>query len=182
MASRPTLLVLGLGNVLCCDDGLGVRAVDRLLDEWETPPGARVLDGGTLGLALLAQFQRADRVILVDAIGSDTEPGSLVRLEGEDVEPAVRRRLSVHQVGVADLLDGLRLLDEFPQELVLLGIVPQSLELSVSLSPSVEANLPVLVEWVVREAGRLGFDFRPKKSHEDPLADGPVAAALTLGV
>ena len=179
MDSRETLLVLGLGNVLCRDDGLGVRAVERLERDWQAPRGVRVLDGGTLGLALLAQFQQADRVILVDAIEAEAEPGSLVRLEGDDVEPAVRRRLSVHQVGVADLLDGLRLLDEYPEQLVLLGLVPHSMELDVELSPSVEARLGELVEVIVKEADRLGFRFRPR---DRDAVDPPAAGAPAAGV
>ena len=121
-------------------------------------------------------------MILVDAIEADGEPGALVRLEGEDVEPAVRRRLSVHQVGVADLLDGLRLLYEFPRRLVLLGMVPRSLELSVSLTRQVEANLEELVDWIVSEAEHLGFRFRPRRTHEVSTVDGRAAASVGLGV
>ena len=109
-SGSSSLLILGLGNTLLSDDGLGVRAIERLHELYEIPVGARALDGGTLGLSLLTYFEHADRAILVDAIQTDNPPGSLVRLEGEDVAPAARERLSVHQVGVADLLDGLHLL------------------------------------------------------------------------
>src|SRR5689334_22873506 len=101
---RISVLVLGLGNVLCADDGAGVVVAHRLRREWQMPPGVRVVDGGTLGLDLLALVAASDRVILVDAVRANAPPGSLVRLAGADVAPAVYERLSMHQIGVADLL------------------------------------------------------------------------------
>ena len=156
------LLVLGLGNVLCGDDGAGVEALNRLRDRYDAPDGARALDGGTLGLSLLPYLQSARTVILVDAILADAPPGSLVRLSGEDVAPAAVHRLSPHQVGVADLLDGARLLGGFPEKLVLVGVVPAELELSVDLTPAVGASIDALVEAVVAEAASMGFVFSPK--------------------
>jgi hydrogenase maturation protease len=181
MSDRTSLLVLGLGNLLLEDDGIGSAAV-ALLDERYTPPeGARVLDGGTLGLSLLPYLEDADNVILVDAVKSDAGPGEFVRLDGNDVGPAVATRLSPHQVGVADLLDGARWLDRYPKRVVLLGVVPGSMELAVGLSPHVQPALPGLVDRIVEEARTLGFFFRHKNA-DDTLAarsvDGPHAGGM----
>ena len=81
----------------------------------------------------------------MDAIRAEGPPGTLVRLEGEDVAPAVASRLSPHQVGVADLLDGARWRDRYPDRLVLLGLVPETLDLGLRRSRAVEAALPALV-------------------------------------
>lgn len=168
---RPTpLLILGLGNVLLGDDGLGVAAVRQLLAEYEPPEGVQVLDGGTLGLSLLPHLEDAERAILVDAIADDAPVASLVRLEGEDVAPAVAARLSPHQIGVSDLLEGARWLGRSPRIVLLLGLVPGSIELGLERSAAVEASLPDLVGRVVEEARSLGFPFRPRRNHE-PLAD-----------
>lgn len=161
-----TLLVLGLGNVLCGDDGLGVAVVEELLRRYEPGPGLRILDGGTLGLALLAHIRDCEDLILVDAIRAEGPVGSFVRLSGEEVAPAARERLSVHQIGVADLLDGLRLLDAYPRRLVLLGLVPETLELGLDPSPAVTAQLPFLTEQVVREVRSLGYRLIPRARHE----------------
>lgn len=160
MGERTPLLVLGLGNVLLEDDGVGAAAVACLLDGYAVPRGVRVLDGGTLGLSLLPYLDEADAVILVDAVRAPAPPGSLVRLEGDDVGPAVAARLSPHQVGVADLLDGARWLGRYPRQVVLLGVVPDSMGLVVGLSSHVHAALPALVERIVDEARALGFSFR----------------------
>lgn len=159
MSESRSLLVLGLGNLLCGDDGLGAAAAARLLDEWEPPADAQVLDGGTLGLSLLPYLRDAHDVILLDAIGADAPPGTFVRLDGDDVAPAVATRLSPHQIGVADLLDGARWLDHYPRRLVLLGLVPASIELSLERSMAVERQLPELIATAVEEAGRLGYEF-----------------------
>jgi hydrogenase maturation protease len=166
MIDAVDLLVLGLGNALCGDDGAGVSAVARLRERYEAPPGVLVLDGGTLGLSLLPYLQLARTVILVDAIAADAPPGTLVRLDGDDVAPAAAHRLSPHQVGVADLLDGARLLGGYPEAFVLVGVVPAQLELSLERSPAVAARIDDLVLATVQEAARMGHVFT-RREHND---------------
>jgi hydrogenase maturation protease len=176
------LLVLGLGNVLCGDDGLGPAAVSALTRTFEIPAGVCVVDGGTLGLSLLPYIEDARHVLLVDAVRTGQPAGSFVRLEGEDVAPAVRDRLSVHQIGVADLLDGARWRGRYPARLTLLGLVPETLELGVGRSAVVDAALPVLIERIVSEARTFGHEFRPKASDDSrpPRRAGAVPRALGL--
>jgi hydrogenase maturation protease len=166
MSGGDPLLVLGLGNVICQDDGLGVAAVIRLLEEYRPSPGVRVLDGGTLGLSLLPTLEAADTVLIVDAIRSDGPPGSLVRLEGDDVAHAAQERLSVHQVGVSDLIGAARWQGSLPGRLLLLGLVPESIDLGLERTPAVEAALPVLVDAVRAECAVLGHPFLPREAKE----------------
>ena len=154
-----SLLILGLGNVLLRDDGVGAAAVARLIDQYELPDSVSALDGGTLGLSLLPYLEDAASVMLVDAVKADAPPGTLVRLERDEVGPAVATRLSPHQIGVADLLDGAQWRGRYPSRVLLLGIVPESLDLEVGLSPPVAAALPALVDCVVEEARACGFQF-----------------------
>ena len=182
MNERIPLLVLGLGNVLLEDDGVGSATIALLHDRFEPPVGVRVFDGGTLGLSLLPYLQMSDAVILVDAVRADGAPGTLVRLDGDDVAPAVATRLSPHQVGVADLLDGARWLDRYPTRVVLVGIVPESMELSVGLTPLVRASLPALVEQVVAEAEALGFPFERRESGDDLVEERLIDVARLAGM
>ena len=182
MSERVPLLILGLGNVLLEDDGVGGAAVSRLLDRFEPPAGVRVFDGGTLGLSLLPYLEAADAVILVDAVRSDDAPGTVIRLDGDEVGPAVASRLSPHQVGVADLLDGARWVGRYPGRVVLLGLTPASMELAIGLSPLVRASLPALVERVVEEARALGFVFERKDGDETRAADRAVDVARLAGM
>lgn len=166
-----TLLILGLGNSLCSDDGLGVAAVGRLSREWDAPENVAVLDGGTLGLSLLPYLQDAQDVILLDAIRTDSPAGTFVRISGDDVAPAVATRLSVHQIGVADLLDGARLLDSYPRRLSLLGLVPETMELGLELSSPLQQGLEGLLEATVAEAASMGYVFR-RRTGTLPALDG----------
>lgn len=174
-----SLLVLGLGNLLCSDDGLGAIAAGRLAEQYVPPCGARVLDGGTLGLALLPYLEDARDVILLDAIRADGPPGSFVRLDGEEVAPAVTTRLSPHQIGVADLLEGARWVDRYPRRLVLLGLVPATIDLGLGCSPAVEEALPHLMDCAVEEARRLGYVFRRRSSGD---AAAPYIGGATAGL
>ena len=182
MSDRIPLLILGLGNVLLEDDGVGGAAISQLLDEFHVPAGVRVCDGGTLGLSLLPYLDMADAVILVDAIQASGAPGSLVRLDGDEVPPAVATRLSPHQVGVADLLDGARWLERYPTRVVLLGIVPASMNLVVGLSPRVRASLAELVGRVVDEARQMGFVFERRDSDGTSAGDRIVDVARLAGM
>jgi hydrogenase maturation protease len=162
-AQRPIrLLVLGLGNVLLGDDGLGAAAVARLERDYRIPPGVQLEDGGTLGLSLLGLLAESEHVILVDAVRSDSPPGTLVRIDGEEVMVAVRQRLSPHQVGVADVLDAARLMDCYPTSVTLLGLEPETIELSLVRSSAVEGGLDELVETIVREVQSLGYTMVPE--------------------
>ena len=153
------VLVLGLGNVLLTDDGLGAAALARLERNYEIPPEVRVVDGGTLGLALLGLIADAEHVILVDAVRIDDVPGSLVRLNGADVVDAVRDRLSPHQVGVSDLLEAARLIDRYPSSITLLGLVPEHMDLALVRSSAVDENLDALVAAIVQQVQSLGYNL-----------------------
>jgi hydrogenase maturation protease len=180
---RTPVLVLGLGNLLCADDGLGVVAVEALRRRHVVPAGVSLVDGGTLGLALLPTLESAERVWILDAVAADAPPGTLVRLEGQAVEPALRERLSPHQIGVADLLDAMHWRDTWPAELRVLGLVPESFALDIGLSPAVAAGLEALVVAAVEELAAAGHLLRPRTGGpDDPLAGAGDPAARALGL
>jgi len=156
------LLVLGLGNPLCQDDGVGVVAVARILERWSPGSGVEMLEGGTLGLWLLPLLESYRTVLLVDAIRADGEPGTLVRIEGEEVARAAANRLSVHQVGVGDLMDAAQLRGTLPPKLTLLGVVPEAVSLGLGLTPRVERALPLLIQRVLDTCAELGHPLRPR--------------------
>ena len=160
------LLVLGLGNPLCHDDGVGGMAVTRVLQDWSPGPGTWVMEGGTLGLWLLPLLESYRTVLLVDAIRAEGKPGTLVRIDGEEVARAAAHRLSVHQVGVGDLMDAAQLRGTLPPRLLLLGVVPESVSLGLGLSPSVEQALPLLIQRVVETCAELGHPLQPRTGDE----------------
>lgn len=166
--------MLGLGNVLLGDDGIGPAALALLERGYDVPFEVRLVEGGTLGLSLLDEISGAEHVVLVDAVATDAPPGTLVRLDGAEVMDAVRERLSVHQVGVADLLDAARLIGRYPASVVLLGIVPGNIGLHVGRTPTVDAAMAALVSAIIREVHTLGYELVPRR--HPSAGDRPIHA------
>ena len=131
-----TTLVLGLGNLVHSDDGLGVHAIQSLTNDPRIPSDVVLMDGGTQGLNLLAHISAFQRLLVIDALDVGAAPGTVLRLEG----PALKNlpgKPSVHQLGFADLMVALELLGELPEEITLLGVQPLSTEWSTELTPPV---------------------------------------------
>ena len=155
-ATRAPVVVLGLGNILLEDEGLGVRAVERLEREYAMPPGVEVIDGGTTGMGLLDQVGCREHLVIIDAIRAEGPPGRIVRLADDEVPVYLGRKVTPHQVGLADVLATLALTGESPGHVTLLGQVPSSLELTLDLSEPLRAAQEALIEAVVRELERIG--------------------------
>jgi len=143
-----TTLIMGLGNRIMSDDGIGPKVISLLQRDGGLPEDVRLLDGGTLGLDLLPHLEGIDRLIIVDAVETGKTAGTLVRLTGEDVSLTIETKLSPHQMGLKDLLAVARLMDCLPQEIVLIGMQPYCLEMDTELTPVVAKRLPKLLEMV----------------------------------
>lgn len=179
MAEPQRIVVMGLGNVLLTDDGAGPAALHALARAVRPDPRVTFVDGGTLGLALLDWFAPDVTMIIIDAVNVDAAPGTIVRLEGDDVFRAASTQLSTHQVGVADLLSAADQLDLTPARTVLVGVVPASLAMSVERSPAVAAALPDLVAAVEDEIARAGVRLVHRQSG-DAVVALEVSAALGI--
>jgi hydrogenase maturation protease len=151
------VLVLGIGNLVMSDDGVGVRVVQQLQREYRCAENVEILDGGTLGLDLLPKLEGIDHLIVVDAVETGREPGTCVRLAGEELPTALETKVSAHQMGLRDLLSVARLLGHSPGEMVLIGVQPGSIEMDTELTPEVGAMLQVLVDKVLDELGTIGI-------------------------
>lgn len=134
--------VVGIGNVLLSDDGAGVWLARRLLHAYRFEPQVEILDGGTLGLGLVNYLYETDRLLVLDAIKSDAAPGSVITLHERDIPALLRATLSAHEATLCDLLAALTLLGKMPDDVVAIGIVPQSLAPSIALSAPVRDALP----------------------------------------
>ena len=151
MSGGPDTVVIGLGNVVLSDDGLGVHAVRRLRDRYSFPDGIELIEGGTAGLLLLPHLADARRAIIVDAIDTSAPAGTLVRLPGENWASAFAIRLTPHDIGLTDLLGAAQLSGVWPQQLVLHGLQPASTAIGTELSVPVAAALDPLVDAIVAE-------------------------------
>lgn len=144
-------LVLGLGNSIMADDGVGPRVIELLNSDPRLPVNVELLDGGTLGLDLLPYLEGVGALVIVDAVETGKAAGTMVRLSGEDVPIAMETKLSPHQMGMKDLLAVSRLMGHLPEDIVLIGVQPERLEMDTELSASVNDVLPELVNMVISE-------------------------------
>ena len=154
-------LVLGIGNVLLTDEGVGVRALNELKRRYCFSDNVEFLDGGTSGIELLRHIQDRDTLIIIDAMTHDREPGAVYRVENDDVPAVFRTRISPHQLGLSDLLAAAMLTDNMPENLVLFGVEPESVDIGLELTATVEASLDKLITAVVEELRTLGCSVAP---------------------
>ena len=157
------VMVLALGNVLRRDEGLGIRALQRLEAEYLVPESVQTIDGGTLGLELLSLVEDATHLLVLDALLVDGPPGTMGRLANEEVPRYFGMRTSPHEVGLPDLLAVAQLRGLVPPELVVLGLRPDTIELGWELSESIAAQIDTLVEAVTLELRRWGVYLVPRK-------------------
>jgi hydrogenase maturation protease len=148
---RDHTLVIGIGNPLCCDDGLGVRAAELLANE-DLPPGVQVRELGTPGWGLVNHFQGWQRVFLIDAVQMGEEPGVWRRLEARQTQfISANQSISLHEPGLADSLALAQALNLMPDEIVLYGIEPSFTGPGNELSPEVTDTIPSIVETIKQE-------------------------------
>jgi hydrogenase maturation protease len=155
-------LLLGIGNLLLQDEGVGIHMVEHVRRCYVFPEGFQALDGGTMGLELLPYLEEVHQVVIVDAIADGQPPGTLVRLEHDAIPMALQHKLSPHHVGLSDLLAVARLRGNLPATTVLIGIEPYTLEPGMELSAAMQARLPVLVQGVLDELHTLGVYLLPR--------------------
>jgi hydrogenase maturation protease len=144
------ILVLGLGNLVHSDDGVGVHAIRRLQHDERVPAGVELLDGGTQGISLLPHVSGCDCLLVLDAIDAGKPPGTVLRMPGGTLE-GLPGKSSVHQLGFADLFVVMKLLQDVPPEVTILGVQPSSTEWSSQLSPQVKEAMPELINLAVAQ-------------------------------
>ena len=150
MDARKDILVLGVGNLLLKDEGVGVHVV-RKLQALSLPDNVEVMDGGTLGFDLIFEMQGRKKVIIIDAVKADQKPGTLYRFSGEDVEHFPKTRLSVHDFDLSDVIHSAELVGGKPDEVVFIGVEPKDMSAGLELSPEVEKKIPKIIELVMEE-------------------------------
>lgn len=137
------ILILGIGNILWADEGFGVRAVNAIDSKYEFPENVNLVDGGTQGLYLLQYILQADILVIFDAIDYGLKPGTLKLVEDDDVPNFLGvKKMSLHQTGFQEVLMTAKMLDKYPQKILLVGVQPMELDdFGGSLHPIVKSKI-----------------------------------------
>ena len=157
-------LVIGVGNPLMGDDGLGIAVVARLASEWPEDESLSFVDGGTWGMNLLPLIESANRVMILDAIDRGLPAGTTITLEREEIPRYFAIKLSPHQLDLREVLALAELRGTLPRETVALGVQPERVELSLSLSASVAAAVEDLVAAANERLSMWGHNCRPPRA------------------
>jgi hydrogenase maturation protease len=160
--SEKKILVIGMGNVLMQDEGVGVRAVEELENRYIIPSNVNVVDGGTTGMELFEPIRNCDQLLVADAINTGDAYGTLVRIANEQIPAFFQTKLSNHQLGLSDLLGLLTLKGEVPEHVVIIGMVPHSLENKLGLTAEAKAGLDAMVAMLVAELAEMGVELQPR--------------------
>jgi len=145
--SSPQVVVLGLGNILLEDEGIGVHVVRHLEQQYRFSPEIEIVDGGTSGLDLLPFFGTDKAILLIDAVNFDMQPGTVGVLEDDAILAQLDPKLSLHHLGLSDLISISELTDRKPQKLTLLGIQPKSMEnMDLEMTETIKAVFNKVVD------------------------------------
>ncbi|MFZ5906216.1 MAG: hydrogenase maturation protease [Nitrospirota bacterium] len=149
------ILVLGIGNILLKDEGIGVRVAEQMM-KMSLPPDVEVMDGGVGGLNLLDYIEARKKVIVVDTVKAGTAPGTLFRFTDRDLSDKKGFIRSAHGIDFSDVIAAAGYLGTKPDAIVFIGIEPETLDASLELSPKMAEMIPVLINLVMKEIARGG--------------------------
>jgi hydrogenase maturation protease len=161
---NDNITILGVGNTLYRDDGVGIRVVEKLEREYDFPDNVLVVDGGVLGINLLGVISNAGRLIVVDTVLNHGKPGDFYRLEHHEIPYRILAKNSLHQVDLIEALTLCSSLDHVPRTTII-GIEPKDLEtLGENLTPEIESKVDQLAQNVLEELKKLGGAYSVKKN------------------
>lgn len=151
--SARKIVVLGAGNILLRDEGIGVHVI-REMEKMDLPPNVELLDGGTLGIDILNLIEGADKLIIVDAVKTEAETGAIFRFRPEDIKTVSKGyKTSLHQIDLFEALKIAKLMDQYPESIVI-GVQPGKIEWGLELSPELRERIPAIIDVVLEEIAK----------------------------
>ena len=164
--SAPSILILGIGNLLWADEGFGVRCVEQLHSRYEFPANVSLLDGGTQGIYLVQHVQSADILVVFDAIDYGLPAGTMKIIRDDEVPKFMgAKKMSLHQTGFQEVLAMAEFTGHYPSELLLVGVQPEALEdFGGSLRESVRAQIDPALAVVLAFLAERGVVAKPRQS------------------
>ena len=162
--NKPNITILGVGCLLLTDEGFGYHVIKKMEKEYTFSDNITILDGGVLGINLLGLISEADYLIVIDIIRNNKEPGTMYRIDDEDIPNRIRAKNSLHQI---DFLETMTLcrhgLDKAPKT-VIFGVEPEDMKTcSVELTPTIQNRIDDIIENVLKELVKLGGTYSKKE-------------------
>ena len=157
------IVILGVGNILLTDEGVGVRAVQELQQRYDFPENVELVDGGTQGLWLMSTIHGSDHLIVVDAVMGKGQPGNLYRLERDDLPKELRVKQSAHDSDLIEALNLTEMIDAAPKTCVVIGVQPEDItSMGVELTDTISAKIDEIIDMVLHELKAHGIEPQKK--------------------
>ncbi len=166
-----SVLILGVGNILWADEGFGVRCVEELAASYDFPDNVNLMDGGTQGINLMGPLSEHSHILLFDAVDFKEKPATLIQVENKDIPHFFsKNKMSLHQMGVSEILAALSLLGQYPKAMTLIGIQPQKLEdFGGSLTDEIKSQIPKALQMGLAQLKNWNIDFKKSDISKEPL-------------
>lgn len=150
------IIVLGIGNILLSDEGVGVKVVHDLKEKYTFPENVELIDGAVGAFLLLPFIESAEKLLVIDAISGGEPPGTIYKFKDKDIPHQIMDKLSIHEVSFTDILALAKFRGNYPKEIVIIGIEPQSLEPGLELSEKIKKNYDKLINEVLAQLKNWG--------------------------
>lgn len=162
MENENSIILLGVGNILLTDEGLGVHVVNEMRKEYTFTPEISIIDGGTMGMELLSYMRGMKKLLLVDAVNGGEEPGTVYEFPHKDMETYFTDHISVHEVGMQDILRIRALQDNPLEDAMVIGVEPESLDIGLAVSDTVKNVLPDVKQRIIGVLKAWGVEVAPQ--------------------
>ncbi|MFH1076775.1 MAG: HyaD/HybD family hydrogenase maturation endopeptidase [Pseudomonadota bacterium] len=146
---EKTVSLIGMGNILMKDEGVGVHALNAFSNRYSVPDNVDVVDAGTIGLELIPYIERRDKVLMVDCVQFEKEPGYIGVIMDENIPARLSVKASIHHLGLMDVLSLIKLRDTMPKTLCLIGVQPKAVELGLEMTSDILARMDDVVKLIV---------------------------------
>jgi hydrogenase maturation protease len=154
MTDNKPILILGIGNILLKDEGIGVHVANKLKDI-SLPPEVEVMDGGTMGIDLLFYIEGRKKVIVVDTVKAGEKPGTMFRFTDKELSIKKDFLRTAHGIDFSNVVKTAKNLGTKPEEIVFIGIEPEDMNEGLELSPLISARIPAIIELVMNELNTI---------------------------
>jgi hydrogenase maturation protease len=148
---KNKIALIGLGNILLRDEGVGVHVVNAIKKRYTFSPPVELIDGGTVGLDLLPFFEDYEKILIVDAVDFGKEPGHIESIEDDHIPSVLLPKLSVHHIGLCDVLFAAKLTDLTPEKICLIGVQPESIDVGLEMTEQITSTLGAIMDLIIKK-------------------------------